>query len=282
MARTSGRGAAAAHVLWEHEVAGSNPAAPTTPRGADRGDDDDERSMSQASANTPPATANGETPTGPRFATLREFLSTAAGGAIVLLAATLAALVWANSPWRDSYVALWDTEISLSAGSFALSHDLGHWINDGLMTLFFLLVGLEIRREFDMGEFRERRRVAVPVIAALGGMVLPVAIFLALNAGTEAGRGWAMVMATDTAFAVGVLALVGRRSSMRLRVFLLTLVIVDDVATVSVIAVAYSSNVQPVALLAGAALLGTMIVLRRRGVDRTSLYAGLGLGMWLA
>src|SRR5687767_11655596 len=124
MTRTSGRGAAAAHVLWEHEVAGSNPAAPTTPRGADRGDDDDERSMSQASAS--PATADGETPTGPRFATLREFLSTEAGGAIVLLAATVAALVWANSPWRDSYAALWSTEISLSAGSFALSHDLGH------------------------------------------------------------------------------------------------------------------------------------------------------------
>src|SRR5688500_13120992 len=147
MARTSGRGAAAAHVLWEHEVAGSNPAAPTKPRRDSPGDDDNERSMSRARGQ-PPATANGETPSGPRFATLREFLATEAGGAIVLLAATVAALVWANSPWRDSYAALWDTEISLSAGGFALSHDLGHWINDGLMTLFFLLVGLEIRREF--------------------------------------------------------------------------------------------------------------------------------------
>ncbi len=224
----------------------------------------------------------GGTSHGRRLATAREFLSTEAGGAIVLLAASVAALVWANSPWRDSYSALWSTEISLSIGDYALANDLGHWINDGLMTFFFLLVGLEIRREVDMGEFRERRRIAVPVIAAIGGMVLPVIIFLALNAGTESARGWAMVMATDTAFAVGVLALVGRRSSMRLRVFLLTLVIVDDVAAISVIAIFYSSNVQPIALFIAVGLIALLAWLRRNGVDQPMVYLAVGLAAWLA
>jgi Na+/H+ antiporter NhaA len=218
----------------------------------------------------------------PRAATIREFLFTEAGGAVVLLGATVAALVWANSPWRDLYNALWDTVISLRVGDFELALDLGHWINDGLMTLFFLLVGLEIRREFDMGEFRERRRLAVPVLAAVGGMVLPVILFLAFTAGTEDARGWAMVMATDTAFAVGVLALVGRRSSMRLRIFLLTLVIVDDVAAVSVIALFYSDAVQPVALGIAVALVAIIGLLRWRGIGNALLLVVLGLGAWLA
>jgi Na+/H+ antiporter NhaA len=219
---------------------------------------------------------------GPRLATVREFLSTEAGGAVVLLVASIAALVWANSAWRDSYTALWATEISLRIGDYVLALDLGHWINDGLMTFFFLLVGLEIRREFDMGEFRERRRAAAPVIAAIGGMVLPVAIFLALNAGTEGARGWAMVMATDTAFAVGVLALVGRRSSMRLRMFLLTLVIVDDVAAISVIAIFYSSDIQAIALVAAVSLIGVMAWMRWAGVQQPLAYVVIGIGAWLA
>lgn len=224
----------------------------------------------------------GETARAPHLALLRTFLKTEAGGAVVLLAATIAALVWANSPWGAGYDALWTTAIGITAGPFSLSHDLGHWINDGLMTLFFLLIGLEIRREFDMGEFRERRRVAVPVFAALGGMVLPVLIFLTMNPGGDAARGWAMVMATDTAFAVGVLALVGRRSSFRLRTFLLTLVIVDDVAAVTVIAVVYSTDVQLVALAIGIGLLIAMAVLRAIGIQRSSVYVLLGLGIWLA
>lgn len=229
-----------------------------------------------------PVAGPPQTSAGPRLATLRSFLATEAGGAIVLLAATLTALVWANSPWSSSYAALWATEISLAAGDLRLSYDLGHWVSDGLMTLFFLLVGLELRREFDMGEFRERRRVQVPVIAALGGMLLPVIIFLAITPAGEAARGWAMVMATDTAFAVGVLALVGRRSSLRLRIFLLTLVIVDDVAAISVIAVVYSTNVEPLALIVGVALLGAMVALRRIGVGTSWVYVALGLGIWLA
>jgi Na+/H+ antiporter NhaA len=237
-----------------------------------------ERPVSELSAGVKRAVDDGRG----RFGTVREFLSTEAGGAVVLLAATIVALIWANSPWQASYDALWSTTVSLQIGEFQLGSDLGHWVNDGLMTIFFLLVGLEIRREFDLGEFRERRRVAVPVIAAIGGMALPVAIFLALNAGTEGARGWAMVMATDTAFAVGVLALVGRRSSMRLRIFLLTLVIVDDVAAVSVIALFYSSDVQVVALLAAVFFLGAIGWLRWSGVNQPLLYVVLGVAAWLA
>ncbi len=236
-----------------------------------------------AGSTAAPTTAfEGETPARPRLAVLRSFLHTEAGSAVVLLAATIAALVWANSPWGDAYDGLWATEVSIRLGAFELSHALGDWVNDGLMTLFFLLIGLEVRREFDMGEFRERRRAAVPIFAALGGMLLPVAIFLVVNPGGEAARGWAMVMATDTAFAVGVLALVGRRSSFRLRTFLLTLVIVDDVAAVSVIAIVYSTDVELVALAIGIGLLVAMAILRAIGFQRSSIYVLLGLGIWLA
>ncbi|MGH2445195.1 MAG: Na+/H+ antiporter NhaA [Candidatus Limnocylindria bacterium] len=229
-----------------------------------------------------PAAYSGETPAAPHLAVLRSFLNTEAGSAVVLLAATIAALAWANSPWGDAYDGLWATDISLRLGEYELSATLGHWVNDGLMTLFFLLIGLEVRREFDMGEFRERRRVAVPVLAAVGGMLLPIAIFLWLNPGGETARGWAMVMATDTAFAVGVLALVGRRSSFRLRTFLLTLVIIDDVAAVSVIAIVYSTNVNLLALAIGIGLLVVMGALRRIGFQRSSVYVLLALGIWLA
>ncbi|HEU4673235.1 MAG TPA: Na+/H+ antiporter NhaA [Candidatus Limnocylindrales bacterium] len=214
-----------------------------------------------------------------RLGALRGFLSTEAGGAIVLLAATIAAIGWANSPWSETYDELWGIRLSLGLGDWTLVHSLREWTNDGLMAFFFLVIGLEVRREFDMGEFRERRRVAVPVVAAMGGMLLPVVLFLALNSG-PAARGWALVMATDTAFAVGVLALVGSRSSLRLRSFLLTLVIVDDVAAVSVIAVAYSSNVRVIALVVAIALLGLMAAARARGADRPSLYWLLGLAIW--
>ncbi len=233
-------------------------------------------------AASPTADFSGRSHARPRLVTLRQFLQTEAGGAVVLLLATLVALVWANSPWRDSYAALWAMRGRIGIGDLVLDLSLGHWVNDGVMALFFLLVGLEIRREFDLGEFRERRRVAVPVIAAFGGMLLPVIIFLALNAGTDGARGWAMVMGTDTAFAVGVLALVGRRSSVRLRIFLLTLVIIDDVAAISVIAIFYSSNIQLMPLGAGIGLLVIMGLLRWRGVERPVVYAVLALGTWLA
>ena len=187
------------------------------------------------------------------------------------------ALVWANSPYADAYHRLWHTPLSIALGQYRLSLDLAHWVNDGLMTLFFLVIGLEVRREFDRGELRERRRAALPLIAGLGGMVLPAVLFLTLNPSGEAARGWAMVMATDTAFALGVLALAGRRCPVRLRIFLLTLVVVDDVGAISVIALAYSSSVVPGWLLLAGVALVTMWLLRRRGVESSSrLPAPLG------
>ncbi|HWH06469.1 MAG TPA: Na+/H+ antiporter NhaA, partial [Gaiellaceae bacterium] len=146
-------------------------------------------------------------------APLRAFLATETGGAVALLAAAVAALVWANvSP--SSYDGLWATELSLRLGEWSLDQDLRHWVNDGLMTFFFFVVGLEIRRELDMGELRDRRRLATPVAAALGGMVVPALVYLALNAGGDGARGWGIVIATDTAFALAVLALVGRQASL--------------------------------------------------------------------
>src|SRR5580658_8136841 len=128
---------------------------------------------------------------------VRDFLSTETGGAIVLLAATVLALLWANSPWSSSYDSLWSTKLSVSVGSGGISADLRHWVNEGLMTFFFLVVGLEAKRELDVGELRERRRLAIPVVAALGGMVVPVAIYLAFNAGGAGSGGWGAAMSTD-------------------------------------------------------------------------------------
>ena len=228
-----------------------------------------------------PTTSSPVTPAGPRLAALRVFFETEAGGAAVLLTATLVALVWANSPWAAGYHRLWATPLSVSLGELHLSLDLAHWVNDGLMTLFFLVIGLEVRREFDRGELRERRRAALPIVAGLGGMIVPALLFLMLNPGGEAARGWAMVMATDTAFALGILALAGRHCPLRLRIFLLTLVVVDDVGAISIIALAYSSAVAPVWLLLAAAALVTIAALRRRGVESSAPYWLLGLAAWL-
>jgi Na+/H+ antiporter NhaA len=221
-------------------------------------------------------------PGGARLAPLRVFLATEAGGAAVLLGAALIALIWANSPWSETYHEVWETDLAIRLGAFEISHELRHWVNDGLMSFFFLLIGLEVRREFDMGEFRERRRVAVPVVAAAGGMLLPVLIFLAINPGGDVARGWAMVMTTDTAFAIGVLALAGRRCPLRLRSFLLTLVIVDDIAAVVVIALVYSSNIDLGALAIAVGLLIAMAALRAWGVQRPSVYWLIGLTILLA
>jgi Na+/H+ antiporter NhaA len=176
-------------------------------------------------------------------APVRDFLSTETGSAIVLLAATIAALLWANSPWPDSYDSVWTTELTFRLGDWSLSADLRDWVNDGLMTFFFLVVGLEAKRELDLGELRDRKRLALPVVAGLGGMIVPVAIYVALNADADGGRGWGAAMSTDTAFALGLLALAAPRGSTRLRVFLLTLAVVDDLCALLVIATAYSEDV---------------------------------------
>src|ERR671919_1789656 len=215
-------------------------------------------------------------------APIREFIATENASAVVLLAATLAALLWANSPWGSTYDELWSTELSFRLGGADLSLDLRQWVNDGLMAFFFFVAGLGIRREFDMGELRERRRVATPVLAALGGIVAPALIYLAFNAGESTARGWGIAMGTDTAFALGVLALVGGRWAPSIRTFLLTLVIVDDVAALTVVALAYTEGLSTEALLVALALFGVVLIMRWAGVRHGVAYFLVGFGLWVA
>jgi Na+/H+ antiporter NhaA len=221
------------------------------------------------------------TPWTRRLAPVREYVATENASAAILLVATVAAVVWANSPWSGSYERLWDTEVTLSVGSAELALDLRDWINDGLMAFFFFVVGLEIRREFDMGELRERRRVATPVLAAIGGMVVPAIIYLAINAGEPSVRGWGIAMGTDTAFAIAVLTLVGGASP-RVRSFLLTLVIVDDIVALAVIALAYTEDLSAPALAVALGLYGVIIGMRAVGVRHGVPYFLVGLAMWLS
>ena len=212
---------------------------------------------------------------------LRQFLRTETGSAAFLLAATVIALAWVNLD-ASSYRAVWDTRLSISVGSADLSDDLGGWINSGLMTFFFLVVGLEARREFDMGELRERRRLALPLLAGAGGMIVPIAIYLAINAGRPSAHGWGTAMSTDTAFALGVLALVGRHLPDRVRTYLLTFSVVDDLAGITIIALAYSGQIHVDALLTGLAILVGVPVLRVTGVRYGPAYALLGVAAWIA
>lgn len=213
---------------------------------------------------------------------MRDFLQTETGGAAVMLAAVTMALVWANSPWSGSYDSLWSTKLSIRLGGAELSADLRRWIDEGLMAIFFLVVGLEAKREFDVGQLRDRRRAAIPTVAAVGGVLTPIAIFLAFNAGGEAGHGWGMVMATDTALALGVLALVAPGGT-RLRVALLTFAVADDLIALLVIATVYTGNLRPLALAIAAALLAALLALRYAPVPwRRQAAALLGVGIWIA
>ena len=215
-------------------------------------------------------------------APLRTFLETEVSGALFLLGAAIAALVWVNSPWASSYDSLWSTELSFRLGDVGLDGDLRYWVNDGLMAFFFFVVGLEVRRQFDMGELRDRRRATVPVVAAVGGMLAPVAIYLAFTSGTDASEGWGMVMPTDTAFALGVLALVGRRCPARLRAFVLTVAIADDIGVLLVIAFAYTSDLSLTALAVAGLLYGTLLMLVRLGVLSRPPLILLSLATWVA
>jgi Na+/H+ antiporter NhaA len=214
-------------------------------------------------------------------APVRDYLRTETGGAMVLLAAVVAGLAWANID-PDSYRSFWSTDLEIRVGDHALVEDLRHWVNDGLMVFFFFIVGLEARREFDMGELRERRRIALPVVAALGGVTVPILIYLVFNAGGDAADGWGAAMSTDTAFALGALALVGPRCPDRLRVFLLTLVVVDDLAALLVIAIAYTEQVSLTWLAIAIALLCVFIAIGRLRVWRGPAYVVAGLGITLA
>jgi Na+/H+ antiporter NhaA len=215
-------------------------------------------------------------------APVRDFLSTETGSAIVLLGATIVALLWSNSPWSDSYESVWTTKLSIQVGASGISADLRHWVNEGLMTFFFLVVGLEAKREFDMGELRERRRLAVPVLAAIGGMLVPVGIYLLFNAGGAGGRGWGAAMSTDTAFALGALALLTPRVATRLRVFLLTLAVVDDLGALVVIATAYTKHLSLPALAVALGLFAMLLSLRFAPAWRRQVSVLVGVALWVA
>jgi Na+/H+ antiporter NhaA len=215
-------------------------------------------------------------------APVRSFLSTEQGGAIVMLGAAIAALVWANTPGWHSYESVWTTRLAIRIGSTGIATDLRHWVNQGLMTLFFLVVGLEAKRQLDLGELRERRRLAIPVVAAFGGITVPVLIYLAFNAGGSGAHGWAAAMSTDTAFALGIVALVTPRTATRIRVFLLTLAVVDDLAALLVIATVYAGHVSFVALGIAIALFAALIALRYAPFGRTAISIGLGVAIWVA
>jgi Na+/H+ antiporter NhaA len=212
---------------------------------------------------------------------LRAFLRTETGGAAVLLAATVAALIWANAD-ASSYDSFWGTTLSLDAGGHGVALDLRGWVNSGLMTFFFFVAGLEARREFDLGELRERRRFTLPLVAGIGGMVVAVAVYLAFNAGRSSAHGWGAAMSTDTAFALGLLALVGPRFSDRLRAFMLTVALTDDVIALVVIATVYTETLKVAPLLAALGFVGAVLVLRSIPVRIGFVYFVLGAAAWVA
>lgn len=211
----------------------------------------------------------------------QRFFSTASAGGLVLLACTAIALVWANSPWADAYHQLWETPVTVGAPGFGLTMSLHHWVNDGLMALFFFLVGLEIKREVLVGELATRRTATLPVAAALGGMIVPALLYTAVSAGGPGARGWGVPMATDIAFALGILALLGDRVPSGLRVFLAALAIADDLGAVLVIGFFYTGALDWGALGGVAAVMMVLIALNRAGARRPLTYALLGIALWL-
>lgn len=215
-------------------------------------------------------------------APLREFLRTETGGAGLLLLATLVALAWANSPLGDTYTSFWSTNVGIEVGSYRHVEDLRHWVNDGLMVFFFFVIGLELRRQLSMGELTDRRRVTVPVLAALAGLALPAVIYLGFNPSGEAARGWGVAMATDTAFVLGALALVGPAFPTQLRVFMLSLAVVDDIGALVAIAVFYSEDVSLAALAVAAACVVALLALQRLRVWRGPAFFAVGAVLWVA
>jgi NhaA family Na+:H+ antiporter len=210
------------------------------------------------------------------------FLHIEAASAIVLLVATAAALVWANSRWQDGYESFWSTTIHLEVGSYVFDEDFVHFVNDALMALFFFVVGMEIKRELVVGELRDRRVVALPAFAALGGMVVPALIYTAFNAGGPGADGWGIPMATDIAFAMGVAALLGERVPAPVKVLLLTLAIVDDIGAIAVIAVFYTDDLRLRMLLVAGAVTALIYAMYRVNVTLAVLYAVAGIALWLA
>jgi NhaA family Na+:H+ antiporter len=213
---------------------------------------------------------------------LVRFLEIEAASGVILLACTVTAVALANSPWRAELAAFWNQHAQVGIGQYRLDESLLHWVNDGLMTIFFFVVGLEIKREIVAGELRDPRKAALPVMAALGGMLVPAGIFVALRAGRPGEAGWGIPMATDIAFVIGLLALLGRRAPLGLKILLLSLAIADDLGAVLVIAVFYSTDISPGPLAVAALGLAACYGLNRIGVRRVLVYLLVGCGIWLA
>lgn len=232
----------------------------------------------------PPAATDRPPPVDERGSrSLLAFVRTETGGAGLLLVATIVALAWANSPVADAYEDLWSTHVVVGVGGRAIDESLRHWVNDGLMTLFFYVVALEIRRELALGGLRDRRAAAVPALAALAGMVVPALAFTLVNLGGDGARGWGIVMATDIAFVLGAVAILGERVPPGVRVFLLTLAIVDDVGAIAVIAIFYSDGVEPAWLVVAAGILALVWIARRYGPPWGGpAYLAAGIPLWLA
>jgi NhaA family Na+:H+ antiporter len=212
----------------------------------------------------------------------QEFAKLESSGGILLIACTVAALIWANSPWASGYFHLWHINLTFGFAGKLLSEPLHVWINDGLMALFFLLVGLEIKRETLVGELASLRKAALPIAAALGGMIVPAGFYALFNHGGPGASGWGIPMATDIAFALGVLALLGDRVPVSLKVFLAALAIADDIGAVLVIAFFYTEQISWMSLGVGGLFFLALIAANRAGARHPLIYAVLGVGLWLA
>ncbi len=226
--------------------------------------------------NSPPA------PIERMLSPIQEFLKLETSGGILLMLFTAIALIWANSPYSEAYQQLWQTPFTIGLGDFVLNKPLILWINDGLMAIFFFVVGLEIKREVLLGELSSVRKAALPIAAAIGGMVVPALFYILLNAGTEGAVGWGIPMATDIAFALGVVALLGSRVPLTLKIFLTAVAIVDDIGAVLVIALFYTAQISWVSLAIGFGSLAVMFLMNRLGVRHTLVYVLLGTAMWVA
>ena len=213
---------------------------------------------------------------------MQEFIKTESSSSIILILFMLAALIWANSPWKSTYENIWSTEFSIILGNFMLSKPLILWINDGLMAIFFFVIGLEIKREILVGELVSLKKAMLPVAAALGGILIPALIYSVINIGKPGQSGWGIPMATDIAFALGILALLGKKVPVQLKIFLTALAIVDDISAVLVIAIFYSEKIIWLNLAYAALILAALILFNRLGIRKPFWYILLGTGLWLA
>ncbi|MGI9431999.1 MAG: Na+/H+ antiporter NhaA [Myxococcota bacterium] len=232
-------------------------------------------------ANSPVGSALPREPIQRIVGPFERFLHVESAGGVVLLFTAIVALALANSPWSEAFLGFWKTRVAFAIGDFEMDHSLKHWINDGLMGIFFFVIGLEVKRELVLGELRDLRRAVLPLIAAVGGMVVPAGIYLALQAGEPSARGWGIPMATDIAFVVGILALLGSRIPMALRVMLLSLAIADDIGAILVIAIGYTSDLSFAWLAAGFAAMGVVMLLAYLGVRSIIAYVIVGGFVWL-